>query len=169
MIEIKLAWHEMYMAACVGVMRQIASMKKGLKHAYGSDGSQQWDDHIEGACGECALAKHLNVFWDGSVNRFKKGGDVGKNYQVKCLKAHWYDLMVRPGDDDDKPYILVTGRGGTYQVHGWAYGHEAKKKEWLERKGGREAAYWMPQSELHAIKDLPKELPTQGVLEGALV
>ena len=138
-------------------MRRIVSLQKGLKEKHGNDGSRGWDDNIEGACGECAFAKAMNLYWDGSINRFSAGGDVGERYQIRTLKCHHYDLLVRPGDADEKPYILVTGRSGKYQVHGWAWGREAKREEWLEAKGGREPAYWMPQSELRPLEEMVTE------------
>lgn len=155
MIEITLSFHEMYMAAAVGTMRRIVSLKQGHKHKYGNDGSTAWDDHIEGACGECAFAKAVDKHWDGSINRFQHGGDVGNNYQVRTLKLHYYDLLVRPQDHDDKPYVLVTGRSGTYQVHGWIYGRDAKQEKWKDDKGGRAPAYWVPQSNLKPLDTLP--------------
>jgi len=157
LIEITLSFHELYMASSIGAMRRLVSLKQGHQEKHGNDGSQGWDDNIEGACGECAFAKATNMYWDGSINRFSVGGDVGPNYQVRTLKEHWYDLLIRPGDPNDKPFILVTGRSGNYQVHGWAYAREAKQAQWREAKGGRDPAYWMPQSELHDLASLPVE------------
>jgi len=156
LIEIDLSFHELHMAASIGAMRQIVSLKKGLQDAYGNKGQHGWNDHIEGACGEVAFAKAMNFYWDGSINRFSHGGDVDA-YQVKTRSQHHWDLLVRPGDADHKAFVLVTGRDGKYRVHGWAYAHEAKQEKWLEAKGGRDPAYWMPQSELHDLASLPVE------------
>lgn len=156
MIEITLSFHEIYMAALIGVMRRIVSLKQGHKHRFGNDGSNAWEEHIEGACGEVAFAKAVGKYWDGSINRFgSKGGDVGDRYQVRTRSKEYYDLYVRPEDADDKPYVLVIGRNGKYKVYGWMYGRDAKQEKWLKEYGGRRGAYFVPKEELQPLDALP--------------
>jgi len=156
MIEVTLTFHEIYMAANIGVMRRIVSLKQGHKHKFGNDGSNAWEEHIEGACGECAFSQAVDKHWDGSINRFgSEGGDVGDRYQVRTRSKDYYDLIVRPNDADDKPYVLVTGRNGKYQVHGWIYGRDAKQERWLKEHGGRVGAYFVPKEDLKTLDTLP--------------
>jgi hypothetical protein len=151
MREIKLAWHEAAMASDVGRMRHLASIKAGLQDAYGCT-SEGWSEHIEGACGEMAVAKSLNVYWDGSVNSFSRDDLPG--IHVRTRSRADYDLIVRQHDADDKPYVLVTGRCPSYTIHGWILGKDAKKPEFQKKYGGRAAAYFVPQASLRPIEEL---------------
>jgi hypothetical protein len=63
-------------------------------------------------------------------------------------------LIVRPNDDDDARWILVTGQCPVYRVHGWIRGRDAKRHEWLRNHAGRPPAYFVPAYELKAISDL---------------
>ena len=157
MVEVTLTSHELFMASGIGMMRRIVSLQKGLKDKHGYDGSEAWDIDIEGACGECAFAKAMNLYWDGSINRFSSGGDVGNSYQIRMSKRHNNNLIVRPGDADEKQYVFVTGHSGKYRVHGWTWGRDAKQECWLEAKAGREPAYFMPQWELRALEELTRK------------
>jgi len=72
---ITLNWYEAAMAAEVGKLRYLSALKNKRMGRHGFDGGE-WGEHIEGACGECAAAKFLGVYWDGSVDCFDKS-DVG--------------------------------------------------------------------------------------------
>jgi len=150
-MEVKLTWYEVLTASQTGCLRQLTAIRDGRKMSAGltTDG---WSEHIEGACGELAVAKALNVFWDGSVNTFKQDDLPG--LQVRTRRRHEYDLIVRPSDDDDARWVLVTGRCPAYRVRGWILGSDAKQPEWLREHGGRPAAYFVPASALHALDSL---------------
>ena len=147
-IEVTLSWHEAAMASHVGWMRHLAAIKAGKPDLHGFDGDG-WSEHCEGACGEIAVAKALDTFWDGSVNTWKSDDLPG--IQVRTRSRHEFDLIVRPSDDDDARWVLVTGKCPHYRVHGWITGHEAKRSEWLQRYGGRPAAYFVPSSNLWSM------------------
>lgn len=151
-MEVSLSYSEMMVAALVGILRQVSSTVKGLKHAYGFDGKDTWQAGIEGAMGEMAVAKALNIYWSAPVDTFKKGGDVGP-YQVRTTPLDG-SLIVRAPDRNGDIFILVTGCTGTYRVHGWVYGHEAKQPQWEKAPGGRPPAWFVPQSALHPLEEL---------------
>ena len=148
---VTLTWHEAAMASHVGWMRQLAAIKAGKQDCHGYDG-EGWSEHIEGACGEMAVAKFLGVYWDGSVNTWKANDLPG--LQIRTRSRHDYDLIVRPGDDDQAVWVLVTGRCPEYRVHGWITGSEAKRAEWLRNYGGRPAAYFVPAWQLRGIEEI---------------
>lgn len=135
------------MGATVGVTRQISSLRKGLKDSYGFKGDG-WGAHIEGDCGELAAAKALNRYWGGSVDTFKRGGDVGP-IQVRTRSKPHYELIVREDDPDDAIFVLLTGSCPTYEVVGTIKGSEAKQPEWLKTHGGRPPAYFVPHEALN--------------------
>lgn len=155
MTSITLNWHECEMAVQVGVRRQLSSLSKNSRPGEGYEGSG-WDIHIQGALGEMAVAKALNVYWSGSVNTFAACDLPG--LQVRTRSRHWYDLIVRSRDSDDEPFILVTGECPTFTVHGWIYGRDAKKPKWLREYGNRPAAYFVPQGALRPLKALNKRV-----------
>ena len=144
-MQVTLAWYEVVMASEIGRCRQLAAMKKSLedKHGFSGDG---WSEHIEGACGEMAVAKFLGTYWDGSINTFKNPDLPG--IQVRTRSKDSYDLIVRPGDSDSDRFVLVTGRCPVYQIRGWILGLDAKKPEHLKEYGGRPQAYFVPASAL---------------------
>lgn len=146
-----LEWYEAAMASDVGRMRHLASIKAGRKDAYGFDGLG-WSEHIEGACGEMALAKCLGVYWDGSVDSFKANDLPG--IQIKTRSRDDYELIVRPGDSQDATYVLVTGKCPSYEIRGWIAGRDAMRQEWLRDYGGRPPAYFVPQDALESIATL---------------
>lgn len=145
-MEVKLTAAEVSIAAQVGCRRNIEAMVKGLKPKHGFKGSN-WDIHIEGACGEMAFAKALGLYWDGSVNTFKYGGDVGR-FQIRTRSESHYQLIVRNDDDDDAIFWLVTGKCPQYNVVGCIEGRKAKCLQYSATYGNRPPAYFVPNEQL---------------------
>lgn len=115
--------NEIYIASIIGVRRNITSINspecnKVKNKDFG------WHIDIEAACAELAVAKYLNLYWDFSVNTFKKP-DVG-NYQVRHTQKKDGRLIIREKDGDDERYYLVTGTSPAYSIVGWIVGREAK-------------------------------------------
>lgn len=150
-MNITLAPHEMAIAAWVGVRRNIESRRRGLPDKHGLSG-EGWNEHIEGAGGELAVAKMLNLYWDGSINTFKRADLAG--VQVRTRSHHGYDLLVRPDDSPEDAFVHVTGRMPHYRIHGWMTGAEAMQDRWMAHHGDRPAAYFVPRSELRPIQTL---------------
>lgn len=149
---ITLTWAEVLAAATVGLMRQIAALKANCQDKHGFAGLG-WSEHIEGACGECAAAKALGVYWQPTINTFSRGSDVA-GYQVRTRSRSDYDLLIRDNDDPAKIFILVLGRCPTYEVVGWLRALDARRQEWRQDYGERGAAWFVPRSHLLALADL---------------
>ena len=152
-MKVKLEYHEALIAAEVGMRRQLAAL--GRPDAHGFDGENGWTVHIEGAGGEMAFAKSADLYWNGSVNTYKVGGDVGL-IQVRTRSKHDYDLIVRHDDRDEDIFVLVTGKMPNYQIRGWIQGGEAKQDEWVKTHGGRPAAWFVPAAKLKGIETMPR-------------
>jgi len=165
MIQVDLMSYELLQAAVVGVARHIKALSRQQPDSYGFDGETGWQAHIEGACGELAVAKCLGLYWSGSIDTFKVGGDVGK-LQVRTRSKQYYDLIVRPDDRSADIFILVTGRAPTFQIHGWIVGTEAKKPEFLQTYGGRPEAYFVDKDHLHSIEALKVHLQSDKPKKG---
>lgn len=140
----------------IGAKRNIEAKVRRLPDRHGFKGCG-WDAHIEGACGEIATAKLLGLFWNGSINTFKDGGDVS-GLEVRTRSESHYDLIIRDNDADTSIYILVIGACPTYRVLGWVRGVEGKRAEYRQAHGGRPGAYFVPQSVLRPIEQLREEL-----------
>lgn len=141
---------EMMMASMVGCLRHISAVQAGLQDRHGA-AAGGWQLHIEGALGEMAVAKCLGRFWSGPINNFKDA-DIGRHIQVRTRSRHDYDLIVRRDDSDDDLFVLVTGIAPDYCVKGWIRGRDAKQDKWLSAHGGREPAFFVPQSALTAME-----------------
>jgi len=149
-LTVKLNAHEIGAGARVGVARHWEAVRKGRtdRHGFSGDG---WGVHIEGALGEIAAAKALNVYWDGSVNTFKADDLTG--IQVRTRSKPDYELIIRPEDSEESVWVLVTGKYGTYTVRGWIRGKDAKRQEWLANHGNRPPAYFVPTDALKPIEE----------------
>ena len=152
-MNICLTWYEVAVSAGVGMRRQMEALRAKRPDAHGRGDANGWSDHIEGACGEAAAAKALNVYWSGSQGTFKTGGDV-YTYQIRTRSDHTYDLIVRDDDADDAVFILVRGRVPHFDVVGWILASHAKQPQWSQTYGGRPAAYFVPASALHPLETL---------------
>lgn len=137
---------EIMMAGHVGMMRQVMNIKKGAEHRYGAKDDQSWQYHIEGALGEYALAKYLNVNWAGVG--VVRGPDVGV-VDVRTTASHNNRLMVHPDDKDDRQYWLVTGLNGKYRIRGWIWGRDGKQEKWWDDPTKKDRwAFFIPIAEL---------------------
>lgn len=151
-MEITLTTYEMMMAANVGVMRQVQNVKKDRRDAHGAPFDSGWQLHIEGAMGECAVAKALGLYWNGNIGRLDMP-DVGP-LQVRTRSRDHYDLIVHKDDPDDAVFIHVTGRNGTYTIGGYITGAEAKRPEYWQDPAGGRPAFFVPQDKLIPIGEL---------------
>lgn len=141
---------EMYMAAQAGFLRTIQNIYAKAKSAYGADQDGiDWKIAIEGGIGEYVVAKALNIHWTGKG--VMRGDDVGE-YQVRTTPYENGCLLLHPRDEDEKVFILVTGKAPEYEVKGWIRGADGKKQEFW--KDGNRPCYFVPQSELKAMADL---------------
>ena len=155
MTPVVLTANEMYVAAMVGVRRRLSSMSAGFLERNGAASAsiaEAWYYNIVGAQGEMAAAKALGVYWPSSIGAEKADPDMPPDWQVRTMGKSTYDLIVRKDDIDSHKYLLVTGTGPEFLVHGWIYGKDAKKEEWYGDRGGRNApCFWVPKSALKAV------------------
>jgi len=157
-VRVRLTPYEVSFAAQVGLRRQLD--KLGEPDAHGFEGDP-WGVHIEGACGEMAVAKAMNVYWSGSFGTFKKGGDVAR-LEVRRRSKPEYELIVRTNDRNQDLFVLVFGKAPEFLIRGWMRGADAKRSNWLKAHGGRPSAYFVPHDKLKPADQLEKWL--HGVL-----
>lgn len=151
--EVTLAWSEVLIATNVGIMRQIQNLRDKRNDRYGCDPENGWTIHIEGACGEMAVAKLFRKFWSGAIGNLK--ADDVDNYQVRTTSKENYRLIIHPKDADDKAFILAIGLAPTYNVVGWIFGRDAKQEKfWCDPTCLNRHAFFVPQSELRPLDEL---------------
>lgn len=151
-IQVELSAAEIMMAATIGAMRRVDSLSKKLtpKHGLTNETNLLAMD-IDAACAELAFCKAKDKFFEGRIGNFKDA-DIGKSIQIRSSAKHDNNLIVRMDDSDDHYFVLVTGICPDYLVHGYIKGRDAKKNQWLKNYNSRPGAYFVPQSELKAIK-----------------
>lgn len=151
---VTLTWPELLIGATIGVRRHIEAIRRGYRPKHGMSDKKAWGAHIEGSCGELAYAKFAGVYWEGPINTFKKGGDVG-DIQVRTRSKDEWDLIVRDDDDDKNVFVLVVGMAPIYRMVGWLRAKDAKKEEYKQFYGNRPPAFFVPQNELKSFPIKP--------------
>jgi len=157
MIAVTLNSYELAQAGTTGLLRNIAALKRGYKN---KNETANWQNHVEGACGEVAVAKLLGKYWGGSINTFKEGGDLdATGWEVRTRSSHHYDLIIRKDDADDRVFILVTGNAPNYQVHGWILGADGKHPKYYKEHPVIGQRFFVPQADLISLGSLKWVLP----------
>lgn len=165
-IDITLSKMEFFQAAQTGMMRQYTNVLQGRrdKHTYGKKKDNGWSIHIQGACGEAAVARFLNVFWLGEVgsNLDKFKFDVG-NLQVRTRLEHLHDLIIYPDDDPEHVFILVTGEAPAFKIWGWCLGKFGQDERFLKAvTQDRPPGYFVPKRWLLPMGRIWDELKKEG-------
>ena len=141
---------EFVYAACRGVERQVDNVLAGRHDRYGGQQVEPYRAHVEGACGEYAVALYMGQPWDGALGNLR-AADVGPTVQVRAGLEDHYRLILHPSDPDDHAFILVTGRAPRLTIRGWLLGREGKQQCWWQDPKGSRPAYFVPQSALQPI------------------
>jgi hypothetical protein len=172
--SVKLSEREMLLAASSGVQREVECLRKlesgknvvsEYEKTFNSVGpGGLWQNHIEGAMGEFAVAKFLGLY-PGAITE-KDATDVGDHYEVRTRPLRYQELFVKKKDKPDKYYILVQGSYGDYTLMGWITGFEVfARPEWFHNNSGKLSYnYWVPDEFLNSIETLPKEAPCQKII-----
>lgn len=160
MLEVSLTPSEMIVAASVGVLRRVTSLKNGITDRAYAQKRNPWQMDIEGACAEAACAKGLGIYWGAGINTFK-AADIGGRLQVRSTQSRTNKLIIRDRDDDSDIFVLLVGECPSYEMIGWIAGREGKNPMWREDVNSiGKPSFFVPQENLHPIDELMK--PKQG-------
>ncbi len=99
-----------------------------------------------------AVAKATGRYWSGSLGNLR-ADDVGE-IQVRTTSRPENRLIIHEADQDEKYFVLVTGRAPQFRIVGWIMARDAKREEWWQDPAGGRAAYFVPQSALRPISEL---------------
>lgn len=127
---------EMAVAAVVGVLRWLGAEQAGHEdRRLGPLGSLGWVGaiaaHVHGVAGEMTLCKQEGVYWVPTLGTYHDEPDVwikGQPVEVRTALQHHYGLILRPEKDYSSLehfWVLVTGCGPEFRVHGRIKGTEA--------------------------------------------
>ena len=171
---VRLSEREMLLAASSGVQREVECLRglnggESVVSEYEKNNNQVgsgglWNNHIEGAMGEFAVAKFLGLYPGAITNR--NATDVGKYYEVRTRSLKYQELFIWKDEKDekeDKYFILVQGSYGKYTICGWISAYEVfDHRDWFHNNEGKTSlCYWVPHEFLYSIETLPKEAPCQ--------
>ena len=147
--KIELSLAEISLASYHGQQRQCAAIKNKRKSLHSNTERYSWENHLEGAIGECALSSYRGLYWTGVRGRNEP--DVGGIFDVRTTSYHNGDLAVYDKDPDDRFMWLLTGYNGTYIVRGGIHAWEAKegRKNWCSKKDNGHYAHWVKQDQLY--------------------
>lgn len=155
-IDITLTQAELDDAYDLGERRNHEAIAQGKKDAHGFKGSAEagLECHKLGAAGELAASKALGMPWERRINNFELP-DLGDNIDVKTRPSNpWkVDLQVRPKAKNHRIFVHVVRLSEfEFRVHGWLYGHEAKRVSPFTDH--RPPVYYTPIIDLRPLQDL---------------
>lgn len=175
MIEVSLSYEEFLEAVEIAKKRNRENRKnKENDGAVATEKSSLGVD-IEGAVGEKAVSKYLNLNWSGDFKshaewlEWRKTGHDVCDFEVKTTSYKTGKLLVQSKNDDNSPYILVIVPKNLVELlifgepveipvrlMGWLYGRDAKKEEfWMTE--WRRPCFAVPQKKLNSLDTLPLE------------
>lgn len=151
-MRIALTTEEMVRYGSAGLARCANALEMRRVGAHGFDRNyERWQIDVEGVLTEAAAAKALGVPYEPVVGELDTlAGDIAPGIQVRGTKYTKGSLLVHDKDVDDHAFILVTGVYGVYDIRGWIYAREGKKKSLWKTYKGR-GAYWVGQERLRPM------------------
>ena len=166
---VTLTQREIMLGSIAGLQRQLECLQQSKNgretnseyesryNAVGPGGL--WNNHIEGALGEFAVAKYLGLY-PGAITG-QSETDVGEHYEIRTRPQEYQELFIKKSDKRDKYYILVQGSFGDYTIRGWISAYETfEHPEWFHNNNGKTSSnYWVPHKNLFPIETLPRTAP----------
>jgi hypothetical protein len=154
-IVVELCENEMLAAIIVASKRKLAS---DLRRASGGEsrgrerfaGDIHWDNEIESAFAEVAVARWRNRYWSGAQSIPHVVGTDAGAAQVRWTRHPDGHLLVYTADADGDNFVLVTGLGPTMTIVGWIPGIDTRSPEYW-REDAKCPCWWVPQRDLRAI------------------
>jgi hypothetical protein len=152
---VALSWAEILLAAAVGAMRRVKSLKRGDPPKYGATKESAWDHDINGALAEMGTAKWAGAYWTGmgTIGRVDVA-DVGI-LQVRSKLEFDHRLVLHLDEKADEIFVSVFVDPPRCILCGWTVAGDGMKDEWLFEAPGRPPMYWVrnkflrPMDELH--------------------
>lgn len=157
MIEVELSSDEIWQSLVVAASRKIASDRrrssdKASRRDEHYSETRTWDQEIESAAAELAVARWRNRYWWGACFRRKTAGSDAGSAQVRWTQHDTGHLILYEEDAASNVYVFVVGRTPTMKIVGWIYGHEARQQRYWRSTGVKCPSWWVPQSDLRQVR-----------------
>lgn len=154
MTDVRLTIAELHRAGSHGYTRWCRVIARRLTAQYDQDDGEP-SDHIIGAWGECVVARTVDAYWPTDTGPDRHSPDVS-GLHVRTARRPSDRLLLHDEDPDAGVYVLVVIVAvPLFRVAGWIAGDEGKRREWWRTEGVRHPAYFVPQSALRPIDELP--------------
>ncbi len=144
-------FHSLAWAAGYGFQRQLNAIENNRRDP-DEYYSNKWQNHIEGALAEYAVAMYFDVTWQQTVGQCGRL-DVGP-FEVRQTGYRTGELVIQTDEHHpDAPFILVVGDYGKYKIAGFVpRARDFMNKDFETTKvKGRRPAFWIPQAKLTPI------------------
>jgi hypothetical protein len=154
-VWIKLSLAEMIHGASIGAIRhyEAEQANRKMSSSFSKTEKDPMASHVQGAVGEIVVAKALGMYFNPTVNSFK-AADLSHDIQVRLRIRHDADMGHNDNDNPDHLYVLVTGRGPEYCVHGWEQGKNIRRQEFRQSYSALGSLWFVPQRALRPVQDL---------------
>jgi hypothetical protein len=106
---------------------------------------------VEDACGfaaEIVVAEVLGVPWRYPDPYTRHDGDLVDGTEVRSTRYPRGALLLRPEDDPERAYVLVTGRPPKFVVRGWILGRDGMRCERWWPRAPQRPCWRVPQEHL---------------------
>ncbi len=164
-VRIRLTPEQLEYAHEMGLQRQQNAIANRRKQRGGGDGNfGGFRDHREKCCAEYACSIYWKVPWSPTIGQ--AGGTKNPNGDLCIfLEAGGLWIEIRHSTHDnagliyyprrdkgDRPYVLVTGKEGSYSIHGWLVGWDCLRLgKWQEGRGDQNRWLRVPHRELNSL------------------
>lgn len=158
--RVRLTWTEIAHGALAGISRRVSAMRRARPEKFANGDAALWDQDINAALAELAVAKALGTYFDFACVLSPGGlADVSGDIEVRHVKRASDSLPVYEKDDPDRRFVLVVGQPPEFEIAGWIPGIDAQRPCFWSAKGERKTphygAYMVPASELFPLDDWP--------------
>jgi hypothetical protein len=150
--EVTLTKDQIAFAKYIGNLRNERAIKSGRKDTLGFKGDPLWI-HTFGAYGEYAVCIYFGVPWPALVDTYDKA-DIPPDIEVKTRSRSYYDLPITARNNPAYYYVLVTGDGSDFLIHGWYGGREFRDANWIKSHRLGSTSWFVPQDIVHDIRTL---------------
>lgn len=144
----------------IGNKRQTESIRLGLIPRTDKRATSEYNRqvHISGAIAEAVFATHTGLKWLRSVNSFDKEPDVLPDFQVRSSKLDAACLIIRPRDNLNHRYVLLTQNNPDFMIFRGAF--DAKminlnrqdfERFFIDPNDRNDPAWFIPQYALKAL------------------
>lgn len=158
-VWVDLTLAEMTIASHMAALRTAHNVTNGIEPKYGIEArgpNALGVEHL-GLWAEYATAKHLNLYWSGTLNDFS-AKDVGGLVQVRSTyRFRDRSLILHDADEDNDPFVAAVVVEPTVYLLGWCFGKAGKiESNWQDPTGNNRPAYFVPNRSLwpmHTLKE----------------